>query len=295
MNDPTGVRMLFWLIVLSTTFGGCTLAEDEPVPSYIHISSISLEVKPDGTQGSDAHDITDAWVYADKKLIGVFQMPVTLPILKTGSTEITVFAGIRKNGRFSDRITYPFYTAYVTQVDLEPGSIDTLYPKVNYKDGAVFKWIEDFEDQGLSLAAYGNVGNIDSLVLNSDPLQVFEYDGVGNKYSGEAVLYKTGTFSHAGISSHIIPKASDVFLELHYKSDVNVQFGFYAEGSTTLQIPVLTAYPTDNWKKLYLGFTEDWNAVSASLNRLRVYVAAVHADSTAKPTLFIDNLKLIHF
>ena len=37
--------------------------KEEPIPSYIHIPAFDLNVLSNGTQGSNAHNIVDAWVY----------------------------------------------------------------------------------------------------------------------------------------------------------------------------------------------------------------------------------------
>ena len=272
------------------------LTDDEPIPSYIHISKIDLEVKSDGTQGSNAHDIVDAWVYADKKLIGLFELPVTIPIIKSGNTEITVFAGIKKNGRTADRVAYPMYTPFVKTLNLVPKQIDTLQPKVTYKEGAKFTWIEDFEDQSVSMEKFGNNASIDTLFITNNPTEVFRYDGNTNNFSGLIKFNGPGTFEHANINPFEIPKMSDVFLEVNYKCDVNVEFGFLAIGSITYQIPVVLAFPTTEWKKMYIGFTEDYNASEfASYNKMKVFIKAINATAGAQPKIYIDNLKLVHF
>jgi hypothetical protein len=290
MHCTMALAMVFFL------FGCNGLTEDEPVPSYIHIAKIELDVKPDGTQGSNAHSIVDAWVYADKKLIGVFELPVTLPIIKSGTTEITVFAGIKRNGRTADRIAYPLYTPYVKVLDLQPQKIDTLAPRVTYKEGVKFAWIEDFEDQSVSMEKFGNNATIDTLFITNNPSEVFQFDGNTNNFSGMVKFNGIGTFEHANINPFDIPKMSDVFLEVNYKCEVNVQFGFQAIGSVIYKTPVVLAYPTTEWKKLYIGFTEDYNVSDFALNnQMKVYIEAINPTAGAQPKVFIDNLKLVHF
>jgi hypothetical protein len=284
------------LAVVFLLYGCKGLTEDEPIPSYIHISKIDLEVKPDGTQGSNAHDIVDAWVYADKILIGLFELPVTIPIIKSGNTEITVFAGIKRNGRTADRVAYPLYTPFVKTLNLIPKQIDTLQPKVGYKEGVKFPWIEDFEDQSLSLEKFGNNATIDTLFITNMPIEVFQYDGNTNNYSGLVKFNGIGTLEHANINAFEIPKLSDVYLEVNYKCDVNVEFGFFVIGSISYQTPVVLAYPTTEWKKMYLGFTEDYNVSEfAFYNKMKVYVKAINANAGTQPKIYFDNLKLVHF
>lgn len=287
---------LVCISVLPVCMWGCKgLNEDEPVPSYIHIPSITLQTKTDGSQGSNAADIVDAWVYANKQLIGVFQPPVTLPILKTGNTEITVFAGIKKNGRTADRVTYPFYAPFVQQVNLAAARIDTILPVVKYKDFTRFAWIEDFEDQSESMQKTGNAATIDTLFVTNNPQKVFQFDGNLNNYSGLVKFNGIGTFEHATIGSFDIQAITDVYLEVNYKSDVNVQFGFLSVGTFTYKIPVVLGFATDTWKKLYIGFTEDFNSNDYHKGKLKVYVEAVNSNAAANPEILLDNLKLVTY
>jgi hypothetical protein len=288
---------LFLYLSIACLFSGCdSFDKGEPIPAYIHIPGFTFTTKTDGTQGSDAQQITDAWVYADKQLVGVFEVPVTIPVLKSGNTEITIFAGIKKNGLVSSRVTYPFFTGFTQQTLLTPEEIDTIKPSVTYKEGVQFAWIEDFEDLSVSLQKTGNRATIDSIAVTSDPLEVFQYNGLSNRFSGKVAFQTAGIFEHAGISSYRIPKQTDVYLEVNYKSDVNVQFGFLAEGVFTSKVPVVLGFPTNNgWNKLYIGLTEDWNVMDYADARMRIYMEAINNNVSAKPVILMDNLKLVHF
>jgi hypothetical protein len=77
---------------------------------------------------------------------------------------------------------------------------------------------------------------------------------------------------------------------------VNVEFGFFVIGSISYQTPVVLAYPTTEWKKMYLGFTEDYNVSEfAFYNKMKVYVKAINANAGTQPKIYFDNLKLVHF
>ena len=135
---------------------GCkAFDKEEPIPSYIYIEKIDLTVKPGGVQGTNAHDIKDAWILANGELIGVFELPCRVPILKSGETEIIIFAGIKVNGQSNNRKFYPFYDVFKQTVNLQPTVIDTLKPNVTYKEEVKFVWIVDFEDMAVSLKRQG--------------------------------------------------------------------------------------------------------------------------------------------
>lgn len=67
------------------------------VPSYIHIEKIDVSTVYE-LYGSDSHKITDAWVYVDGDLQGIYELPATFPILATGQHTIMVRPGIKLNG-----------------------------------------------------------------------------------------------------------------------------------------------------------------------------------------------------
>jgi hypothetical protein len=86
-------------------------------PSYLYIPKITLNTDYP-SQGSNSNGIADGWVYVDDYLIGVFELPATIPVTKKGYCKIEVRAGIRKNGQSNSRMYYPFYSTYVKYTTL---------------------------------------------------------------------------------------------------------------------------------------------------------------------------------
>ena len=70
-------------------------------PAYIKINDIELN-------NSSTDKITDAWVYIENQLQGVYELPAKFPVLETGVKEIRIKAGIKNNGISSSRVFYPF-------------------------------------------------------------------------------------------------------------------------------------------------------------------------------------------
>src|ERR1035438_5850904 len=126
-------------------------SDGQSVPAYLKIDSIYLVIKS-STQGSSSQNITDAWVYVDEELLGTFQMPANLPVLKTGKHTVTIFAGIKKNGIAATRGAYPFYAPITMQVNFKPDSASSLgVLSTTYLSTTNFLWMEDFEDAGFTL------------------------------------------------------------------------------------------------------------------------------------------------
>ncbi len=290
------VNTLLFILILC----GCkSFDKQEPIPAYIYISKIDLTVKPGGSQGSNAHDIKDAWIFADGTLIGVFELPCIVPVLKKDSILITIFAGIKVNGQNNNRKFYPFYNVFTKKVKLKPTFIDTLFPTVTYKDDVKFAWIEDFEDLAVSLEKTGITRTIDTLKITNNPSEVFEFGKPGNKNTGKVDYRgKKGTFENSSISIFDLPRgSSDIYLEANYKSDVPIQFGLYPTSGTSIDqgIPVYFSYPNpDEWKKAYIRLSGDVNSSANIGKKFRIFINAVNNKDTSA-VILIDNIKLLHF
>ena len=82
------------------------------MPAYIKIDTIKLDTYyPE--QGSKSANITDAWVYVNDNLVGVFELPALLPVLHRGPNKLQIYPGIKLNGISSTRVPYPFYQPVV--------------------------------------------------------------------------------------------------------------------------------------------------------------------------------------
>ena len=122
-------------------FNSCI--KENAVPAYLHISPFSLTTKTG--EGTTAQKITDAWVYIDGNINGVFQLPVTIPVVELGKHEISIFAGIRNNGTRSNPVIYPFYNSYKGILDLKADKIDTVRPTTTYLATTQFKIMDNFD------------------------------------------------------------------------------------------------------------------------------------------------------
>ena len=280
-------------------FSSCD--SDEQIPSYVYIPSIELET--DATQGDNSHDIDDSWVYCDGILIGVFELPVRVPILESGEHTITVVPGIKKNGLFDQRITYPFYSPFEEKIELVPTAIDTIRPVIRYRTNVTFSWLEDFEDNAISVEKSGSNTTTDSMFIANDPVHVYNYDGIENKYSGQVnIPSEFQIFENATVQLYELPrKGVDVFLEMNFKCNTEFTVGVYpVTGSFINGVPVVNFYSTEDnqgemqWKKAYVSLKEDINNPEYNGATFRVFFNA-QTNGEGEKQLFFDNLKLIHF
>lgn len=291
------IQLTFILLLL---LSGCeNVDKAEQIPSYIYIDSIDLQVRTDGSQGTNAHDIQDAWIFANGEMIGVFELPCIVPILKKDSVEIMVYAGIKANGQSNNRRFYPFYDIYKRKVHLKPTEIDTLHPIVTYKPGVKFPWIEDFEDFAVSMQKSGVTRTVDTLQITNQAGEVFMFGLPGNKYTGKVNFRsKIGTFENSSIDLFDLPRAtSDIYLEVNYRSDVPVQFGLYPSSGTSFDVgvPVYLSFANPlEWKKAYIRLSEDVNNQEYTGKKFRIFINAINQQD--KPAVvLLDNIKLLHF
>lgn len=291
------------LVAIFVLVPSCT-DKEEPIPSYLYIPKIELEVTADGTQGTDAHDILDAWVYVNGQLIGAFEMPATIPILASGTSKINVFAGIKKNGFTSQRIRYPFYRSFDTEMDLTPGVVDTLIPKVIYNQNVKFSWLEDFEDGSVSMDSSGSFTTLGTMKITEEPTEVYEYNGTTSFRSGKVnIPGGAQQFENSTIQNYDLPRfGQDIYLELNFKCNTEVAIGMYPVGaSSALQgYAVVNLFSTEDengemqWKKVYISMSEDVNNPEYTGANFRPFFNA-QTNRAEDSQLFFDNIKLVHF
>ena len=258
-----------------------------------------MSVASDGSQGSSAHNIVDAWIYVGGKFIGVFELPTTVPILTSGEQDLTILAGIKKNGLASERVAYPFYDSYSVKHQFEATRVDTIIPAFTYRTNVSFPWLEDFEDQTISLEKSGSTTTIDSMKITGISTQVFEYHPVTSKYSG-VVTMDTGfqIFENSTIQLFDLPRSGrEIYLEFNYKASSELIAGIYPiTGTIVSGVPVVNFFPTNGvWKKAYVSLKEDVNNPEYLGFDFRVFFSSRTNTTSAKPQLFFDNIKLVHF
>lgn len=251
-----------------------------PVPSFLFIPQFILNTDY-ASQGSNSHGITDAWVYVDDSPIGVFQLPATVPIDFSGSSKITIFPGIKKDGISSTRIPYPFYGAYMTNLNLQKSKVDTLVPDSKYLDGATFALLEDFESGS----------DFTGITPVSGSSVVFE----GNK-SGRSILDGSANSFSLASSPYSLPGGGTrIFLELNYRNQQ--QFDIFARANYSGGNPdlfyLITITPKEGWNKVYIDLTSAVSSVSA--DSYQVVFKAELPDSVSSAEYYWDNIKIVHF
>ena len=272
---------------------GCSKTSVEDIPSYLAIDTISIKVN--AIQGTASHKIVDSWVYANNELIGGFELPSRFPILKSGSTNLTIFAGVKLNGMNETRSPYPFYQQITKTVNLVRDSIlDLGHLKYSYTEGTKFAWQENFEQYNLSIdtTARSEI----TLVRAKLPELATAFPFEDNEYAAKVVIPNDSlVFECVTHNSFKLPTdGSSVFLEMNYKTNNPFTMGLLINGSVASQRPVLVINPSSIWNKIYINLTPS-TAANSGASSFKVYFTARKSNKEPNAEILFDNLKLLHF
>ena len=262
---------------------------EEQVPSYIHIEKIDLSTDY-GSEGSNSHNIVDAWVYVNDKFIGGYELPATFPVLASGEVNLKVRAGIRNSGATALRLDYPFYNFYENAFfQLSEDSVSNAEPEATYFDDLTFEWLEGFEGSTTSLEE--NENSVELTITNNED-EVFEGNGSAKIELTTAEAY----FSAVTTESYTLPKqGSDVYLEMDYKTSGYIEVRLISNEVLNIQnTSIIVLYPTDDlWKKIYVDLG---STVTRAANALtfQIQIICYSPNGQEQSVSYLDNIKLIH-
>jgi hypothetical protein len=292
MRNASEMRYLTIIILLFISFLSFTTCDiinpSEKIPSYLHIDSFDLQGNYDSS-GTLSHLITDVWVIVDNDVIGVYELPADIPVLKEGPHKITLKAGIKENGISNTRLPYPFYAPYLISDTLKANRMDTIKPIITYNTGGfVMPFNEDYESSDYSFTKSEVSAVIPELTSQKD--MVFE----GNKSLYGKIIKKYDLFQIESVKSYALPRGHAIFLELNYKSDIALKVGYYAVSTTqTYQHLVLTINPSKTWKKIYvnIGGEVDYEPKQYIF---KFFLGAVKYTDSDTALIQFDNIKLFY-
>ena len=138
------MKLLYVLLSFISVLSCNVINPDEQEPSFIQIDNFAFHAS--SGQGSSRHNISDVWVYANDDIQGVYDVPADIPVIRSGNTKITVFAGIKNDGIGTTRIRYPFYTGYDTIVNLEAIDHHVISPHFEYVSNVLIDDERNFEN-----------------------------------------------------------------------------------------------------------------------------------------------------
>lgn len=282
-------------------FSACEVINpEEQIPAFVQVEPFTVETNA-SFEGSASAKITEVWVFLGADYIGAFPLPATVPLLATGEQAISIQAGIKDNGISSLPEIYPFYKPYEVTLNLEAGKTEIIEPTTSYVDNAVFEFIEDFESPNHIFS--DDIDGVEETRVEITSEEVFE----GNR-SGKIVL--TSDFPEITVATDINQVFKDlqdnsvfVYLEVNYKSDVDVVWGVATHPNATNTLDRnFVADPgfiaKDEWNKIYFNLSQLLfdNQGEGHQIILSTFIPLENGALTMdEAVIYLDNIKLIHF
>lgn len=296
MKENPGSRALLFPVALFSAMlvlsNGCLFNPDEPEPAYLAVDELSFTTTT--LQGTSSHAITEIWVYANDNIVGVYDLPARIPVLETGPTSLSFYAGIKNNGIASTRIKYPFYTPFDTTLNLQPLSQHTIKPRFRYESNVDFHVI-DFNNN--TNPFYTEPTSDVDLQHTNVPAQVFEGNG-----SAYMALSGSNDYMLVRTDEHFTWKAGDVvFAEMNFSNNNTFAVGVVAYNSASTNRSFALIFNPGSpppgqpqWKKIYvdLGFAIGQHA---NADYFEFYIECNRQSEVSTAELFLDNIKLLRF
>lgn len=280
------VFLLFTFMMMAAS--SCDLINpEEQIPAFIRIDSIQLSTA--NGEGNSTDNFVDAWVYENEKLLGVYELPATVPVLKDGVADIRVRAGVKLNGQVASRIPWLFTRDYQNEIGVYPDSIIHLNPTLSFNDWVSFDWVEDFEGSGNTVVLSSNSQGSVSRVSGSEA-----FDGQSLKISmnaGENLVESV----RGGNALPLPGQGTPVMLEITYRCNNSFVVGLYSDDpGGTVQQSILVLNPKEDWNHVYVNLTD---AIGSNANffRHKPFFGFLRDEGVeGEAYVYIDNIRLLH-
>lgn len=288
-SQSTFTILLSVILIVLGSMSSCDLINpEEQIPSFLCIDTIAIN--PTSLQGTDDHDIVDAWVFENEKLVGVYELPAVVPILKSGESDIRIRPGVKVNGQVGSRWAVEFLEDYIGTIELFEDSVVCVNPTLTFKPNVVIPWQEDFESSSLITLTATDLSQENVLVITGE-----------EAYQSKTALLRLPAgedfFECKSAEAFPLPDAgASVILEFTYKCNHVFNVGLLSgNSSTTVQTPILQINPTDEWKHIYVSLTQTASAIFTATGHAPFfwYIREEGMDDEIK--VYIDNIRVLHF
>ena len=292
------MKQFFLFVIAGLMLNSCI--KNNPDPSWIEITPWTLVANSNSQYptGELTHSFTDAWVYVNDELIGVFQVSDTLkiPVLKSGAVNIKVYPAIRNNGVSATKKIYPFVERYEINTTLVQNQTLQINPITRYSPAVRFA-IEDFEDPAIKLVNDQNSAT--QMSQGNDPsiLQWGNFYGFVNLNQTDTTWIAYTNFE--SVNEADLPRGKEVYLEIDYYNTNNVITGLLWISSTSIKNN--TNYRLNKqdpskvkWKKIYIDLKELISNSPVGTYFEQSFQALLDEGDT-EGTIVIDNIKVVHF
>lgn len=257
------------------------------MPSYVRIDSFAFQGNTALT-GSNSHRINSVFVFLNNQSIGIYDLPVTFPIILDKPGKLMLTPGINYNGMRSYQVQYPFYLSDSLTIspDLGTNSTRIIVPTARYYPTVKFAYRQDFENY--ASAPFVNAGSDTSIGVSDNP------DPLEGKYGSIIISSSKDSSVNITRDAFPLPANSEVYLEMDYKTNIPLTIGMQTiVGNEVKRAYLLGLNPRTTWGKVYIDlrtFASTFQGDSYNL-----ILRAVRTSDVNEGRVQIDNLKIVHF
>lgn len=295
--------MKTFLILLGSIFILMSCVKNNENVVWLKVSSWQLLDNPASVEytGVLTENISDAWVYVDDKLVGIFEVPFKVPFLLPGNNKkITIYPTIRNNGISATKKIYPFLEPYEITLDLLTNDTVEINPVTQYYSATKFH-VLDFED-GPNMGFEAGANTIANIGVSTDPLVL---ESLNETQFGRVSLNSSFNYWSARTKFEAVPAfpqlGAEIYLEIDYHSTVGVVTGVVSfhngEVSENPNVQFNGQDPTLGpvvWKKIYIDMQTIISGSPAGSD-FEITFESILPDSLATGEINIDNIKVVHF
>ncbi len=263
----------------------------EPVPTYVKIDSVILDIDNPSEQGSAAHNITSVWMYYNNSPVGIFDLPCYVPVITEGDKgTLSVIPGITLNGLVDLQPQYSFYTFDTITLVTQPGGTVNYTPVTRYTEAAKFPYIEDFEVGNSFIPFTPELSDDTTIHRINDKSLVFEGGG-----SGYISLSTEFPYSESVSNAGFPIAAGEAYVEINYKCNVPFEVGMYNTLSSGIDVYeyIMGVKGTDTWKKIYIDLAT-YSGKNPGKN-YKLMIKASLPDGSSSGYVLLDNIKVVTY
>ncbi|SFT75302.1 hypothetical protein SAMN05216474_2169 [Lishizhenia tianjinensis] len=284
------MKNLLFLCLTAFIINGCAKKIDDPL--WLKVDKFQLNDNPFASnQGELTENITDAWVNMDGKILGVFSLPIKIPIIADeGEHNFIIIPGIKNNGISSTKSRFTLVEPYSIDLNLTKGDTASISPETQYYEDLTF-WIEDFENIN-NLKLEESTASLASLETTNNP-NIVAY---GN-YCGHIQLTDDDSLFYAYSTTPLTLPTNGrvVYMEVDFRTthDLSTRFIQSKDGNTTDEaIATMAAQDNPKWTKIYFNLNELLSVYDNS----DFYGVALRAikNKVGDQDIYIDNIKVIY-
>lgn len=281
--------------------------EEAAKPTYLKIDALHLQTDY-AEEGTAQSNFTTAWLTLNGQSIGAYELPALIPaILKEGSNELRIEAGINTNGISSFRAINTSFTPINYSLDYSSTGtgLDTIVIPdadlvVNYRSFYNVNIVEDFDEPGINFqrSSFSDT----NFIKVDDADSIFQFTALGsnnpepNSESGVIILDDLNPRADlVSVVTYNIPVGTqNVYLEVSYRTNAQVGFGLQGNLPTGPRNDITAVVlPKEEWSKIYINLVSEFQAYLGA-SSYQVIIRAQKPDNVSEARIYLDNIKMVY-